>query len=154
MTSQSVWPSWENQVGLFLKIPSDNFSFQSCPNIWWLFGALSRSHYLSSFWGVIGLLFIPSSGHTGDCHEPQQIPSQLKQNDVIYYTWQKMLQPQQIPSQPKQNNVIYYTWQKMLQPQQMSYPKRRRDPAWFELNTLDWPLTTVPTNNRLSLLWQ
>ena len=102
MTSQSVWPSWENQVGLFLKIPSDNFSFHSCPNIWWLFGALSRSHYLSSFWGVIGLLFIPSSGHTGDCHEPQQIPSQLKQNDVIYYTWQKMLQPQQIPSQPKQ----------------------------------------------------
>ena len=58
-----------DQIGLFLKVLGDKFSYKSSRKIWWLLASCEKiktsgKKYFWSTFEKIGLLWIPSSGHT------------------------------------------------------------------------------------------
>ena len=66
-----------DKIGLFLKGFGDNFSCNSSPNIWSLFGLFLNAslfgenccgYFLDTFWKKLGHFFLPTSGHSAfDC---------------------------------------------------------------------------------------
>ena len=58
-----------DQIGLFMKVLGDKFSYKSSRKIWWLLASCEKiktsgKKYFWSTFEKIGLLWIPSSGHT------------------------------------------------------------------------------------------